>query len=206
MVNWKWDNEPFPDIETYDFVEDWEEGKWSCCPRITELFGNIIFENLMMVDISTKKDDAVISHNTTELKWENINDNPKKMQTSGNRSRQSYHRSRNKYIKVGSFNIEGIAPPTNSDGKPHHGEYSSRLLEAIEYAKGQHLDCLALQETYGKVDKAYKTAHGWRLYEAGDGLQHGERSGVAILVPPHRVQYLKDVLVQSHRLMAAILE
>ena len=66
------------------------------------------------------------------------------------------------------------------------------------------LDCLCLQETDNMEDGGYRTAYGWMLYYAGNGMLPGEKSGVAILIPPHRQQYLKDVIVQSYRLIAAI--
>ena len=129
---------------------------------------------------------------------------PKKSQTNSKRKRGDAHRSSIKYVKIGSFNIAGVIPPTKKDGARIQGEYSGKLLEAIEYAKNAKMDCLALQETYEMEDAMYRTAHGWTFFGAGEGMGNGVRSGVAIVVPPHRMSYLKNVIVPSYRIMAAI--
>ena len=50
----------------------------------------------------------------------------------------------------------------------------------------------------------YRTAHGWTFFGAGEGMENGTRSGVAIVIPPHRMSYLKDTIVQGYRIMAAV--
>lgn len=208
LVEWKWGDEPFLEVKDHTLVEDWETGSWSSSPRILDMCGADIHPQLLLVDTSCGRVEAE-SQNKEIIKcfegiFEHANDDPKKMQTNQKRRRQDYHRVRNRSIKVGSFNMEGITPPLSHKGELVQGEYSGRLLEAIEYGKNRHLDCLCLQETYNMEDGGYRTAYGWMLYYAGNGMSQGEKSGVAILVPPRRQQYLKDVIVQSYRLMAAV--
>ena len=52
---------------------------------------------------------------------------------------------------------------------------SGKLLEAIEYARAQKIDFRALQETKARDYGAYWTAHGWKIFSAGEDMpQRGE--------------------------------